>query len=153
MTVSSGPVVFGFNSTPAIFTDVTSIQPQPPGCALAPRISPPDSCMNTLDSFLNAFRYRWNGRRSTGDCPPLGADGIGQVQRGSAVVTIHVLADRGLLLLLARVLPAPATAPENFYRRLLEASFLQTGDAAFAIHDKTGDVYLRILRSLDMLDY
>jgi hypothetical protein len=107
-----------------------------------------DDALVTIGGYLERF-----GRERNLSLPPLGADGIGQVQRGSAVVTIHVLADRGLLLLLARVLPAPATAPENFYRRLLEASFLQTGDAAFAIHDKTGDVYLRILRSLDMLDY
>ncbi len=86
--------------------------------------------------------------------PPLGPDGVGQVQRGSAVVSIHALADRGVLLLLARVAPAPA--PDRaaaLWPRLLEASFLQTGDAAFARHPKTGDVYLRILRSLDQLDY
>jgi len=86
--------------------------------------------------------------------PPLGADGVGQVQRGSAVVSIHVLAERGVLLLLAKVAPAPP--PERaaeLWPRLLEASFLQTGDAAFARHPKTGDIYLRILRSLDLLDY
>jgi hypothetical protein len=86
--------------------------------------------------------------------PPLGDDGVGQVQRGSAVVSIHVLAERGVLLLLARVAAAPA--PERaaeLWPRLLEASFLQTGDAAFARHPKSGDIYLRILRSLDHLDY
>src|SRR5689334_24107401 len=39
--------------------------------------------------------------------PPLAADGTGAIQRGSAVVSIHVLADKGVLLLLARVSSAP----------------------------------------------
>ena len=33
------------------------------------------------------------------------------------------------------------------------ASFVETGDAAFALHPQTGDLYLRILRGLDGLDY
>jgi Tir chaperone protein (CesT) family len=109
---------------------------------------PSDDALATIGGYLERFAKERNL-----SLPPLGADGIAQVQRGSAVVTIHVLAERGLLLLLARVLPAPAAPDATFYRRLLEASFLQTGDAAFAVHDKTGDVYLRILRSLDLLDY
>ena len=36
---------------------------------------------------------------------------------------------------------------------LLTASFTDTGDAAFALHPNTGDLYLRILRGLDGLDY
>jgi hypothetical protein len=83
--------------------------------------------------------------------PPLGADGVGTVQRGSAVVSIHVLADKGVLLVLARV--ADKAADEATLRRLLEASFTATGDAAFALHPKTGEVFLRILRGLDGLDY
>jgi hypothetical protein len=84
--------------------------------------------------------------------PPLSDDGVGSIQRGSAVVSIHVLDDRGVLLLLSRV----ATAPELDLPRaksLLAASFVETGDAAFAIHPQTGDLYLRILRGLDGLDY
>jgi hypothetical protein len=92
------------------------------------------------------------GRERNVTLPPLGDDGVGMIQRGSAVVTIHVLAEKGVLLLLSRVAKAPqldaATA-----RRLLEASFVETGDAAFALHPQTGDLYLRILRGLDGLDY
>jgi Tir chaperone family protein CesT len=84
--------------------------------------------------------------------PPLGEDGVGMIQRGSAVVTIHVLADKGVLLLLSRVGKSP-TLDLATSRRLLEASFLETGDAAFAVHPQTGDLYLRILRGLDGLDY
>ena len=84
--------------------------------------------------------------------PPLAEDGTGSIQRGSAVVTIHVLADRGVLLLLARVKATPAL-DLALARSLLTASFTETGDAAFAIHPQTGDVYLRILRGLDGLDY
>ena len=84
--------------------------------------------------------------------PELDADGVGQVQRGSAVVQIRVLADKGVLLLLARVAAAPISDAEVL-RELLVASFSSTGDSAFALHPKTGDLYLRILRSLDGLDY
>jgi hypothetical protein len=84
--------------------------------------------------------------------PPLDDEGVGQVQRGSAVVQIRVLADKGVLLLLARVAAAPISDAEVL-RELLVASFSSTGDAAFAIHPTTGDLYLRILRSLDGLDY
>lgn len=84
--------------------------------------------------------------------PPLSEDGVGSIQRGSAVVTIHVRAEQGVLLLLAKVAAAPAI-DEALARRLLTASFVETGDAAFALHPQTGDLYLRILRGLDGLDY
>jgi hypothetical protein len=92
------------------------------------------------------------GRERNITLPPLGEDGVGMIQRGSAVVTIHVLADKGVLLLLSRVAKAPQI-DEAKARRLLEASFVETGDAAFALHPQTGDLYLRILRGLEGLDY
>ncbi len=85
--------------------------------------------------------------------PRLGDDGVGHVQRGSAVVSIHVLADKGVLLVLAKVLDQVAAGDEAMLRKLLELSFTATGDAAFALHPKSGEVYLRILRGLDGLDY
>ncbi|MCX5742934.1 MAG: type III secretion system chaperone [Proteobacteria bacterium] len=84
--------------------------------------------------------------------PPLSPEGVGSVQRGSAVVSIHVLADKNVLLLLAKVATAPKL-DEVKARRLLVASFVETGDAAFSLHPQTGDLYLRILRGLDGLDY
>src|SRR5580692_12371746 len=84
--------------------------------------------------------------------PALAADGTGSIQRGSAVVTIHVLADRGVLLLLAKVAAAPVI-DTALGKRLLTASFVETGDAAFSLHPQSGDLYLRILRGLDGLDY
>jgi hypothetical protein len=84
--------------------------------------------------------------------PPLGDDGTGSIQRGSAVVSIHALEDKGVLLLLARVKPGP-DLDLPLAKRLLTASFAETGDAAFALHPQTGDLYLRILRGLDGLDY
>jgi Tir chaperone protein (CesT) family len=97
--------------------------------------------------FLDRF-----GKERNLTLRPLSADGVGSIQRGSAVVTIHVLADQGVLLLLSRVAVAPAL-DEARARRLLTASFVETGDAAFALHPQTGDLYLRILRGLDGLDY
>jgi hypothetical protein len=98
-------------------------------------------------SFLDRF-----GKERNLTLPPLSEDGVGSIQRGSAVVTIHVLAERGVLLVLAKVAAAPAL-DEVHARQLLTASFIETGDAAFALHPQTGDLYLRILRGLDGLDY
>ena len=39
--------------------------------------------------------------------PPLGPDGVARIQRGSAVVSLHVLTDQGVILFLARVAAAP----------------------------------------------
>src|SRR5262245_8425804 len=97
--------------------------------------------------FLDRF-----GKERNVTLPALSADGVGSIQRGSAVVTIHVMPERGVLLLLAKVASAPAIDAE-LARRLLTASFLETGNAAFALHPQTGDLYLRILRGLDGLDY
>lgn len=92
------------------------------------------------------------GRERNLNLPPLSEDGVGSIQRGSAVVTIHVLADKNVLLLLSRIAKQP-TLDEARARKLLAASFTETGDAAFALHPNTGDLYLRILRGLDGLDY
>lgn len=100
-----------------------------------------------IAEFLDRF-----GRERNITLPPLDDQGVGLIQRGSAVVTIHVLTDKNVLLLLSRVAKQPAI-DEAKAKRLLAASFLDTGDAAFAMHPQTGDVYLRILRGLDGLDY
>ncbi|CAN5786306.1 hypothetical protein BH11MYX3_BH11MYX3_39860 [soil metagenome] len=84
--------------------------------------------------------------------PPLSPEGVGSIQRGSAVVTIHVMVERNVLLLLAKVADRPALSAAAAMR-LLSASFVETGDAAFALHPQSGDLYLRILRGLDGLDY
>lgn len=92
------------------------------------------------------------GRERNLTLPPLSADGVGSIQRGSAVVTVHVLADKGVLLVLSRVAAAPVLDTARA-KRLLALSFVETGDAAFALHPQTGDLYLRILRGLEGLDY
>jgi hypothetical protein len=109
-------------------------------------MSQPDH-RTTIAEFLDRF-----GRERNITLPPLGEDGTGMIQRGSAVVSIYVLADKGVLLLLARVAKQPQLDLERA-KRLLAASFTETGDAAFALHPQTGDVYLRILRGLEGLDY
>ncbi len=100
-----------------------------------------------IGEFLDRF-----GRERNMSLPPLDDQGVGQVQRGSAVVSIHVLADKNILLLLSRVAKQPAL-DEAKAKKLLAASFIETGDAAFALHPDTNDLYLRILRGLDGLDY
>jgi hypothetical protein len=92
------------------------------------------------------------GRERNLNLPPLSTEGVGMIQRGSALVTIHVLPDKNILLLLSRIAKQP-TLDESRAKKLLSASFTETGDAAFALHPQTGDLYLRILRGLDGLDY
>jgi hypothetical protein len=106
-----------------------------------------EASTSRVAEFLDRF-----GRERNLVLPPMGDDGVGSVQRGSAVVTIHALADKGVLLMLARVVKAPQLDAERAIK-LLRSSFLETGDAAFALHPQTGDLYLRIHRGLDGLDY
>ena len=51
-----------------------------------------------IAGYLDRF-----GRDRDLHLPPLGADGVGHVQRGSAVVSIHVLADKHVLLVLSKI--------------------------------------------------
>jgi hypothetical protein len=97
--------------------------------------------------FLDRF-----GRERNLSLPPLSADGVGSIQRGSAIVSIHVLPEQQVMLLLARVAEKPALDLARA-RRLLAASFTETGNAAFALHPQTGDLYLRILRGTEGLGY
>jgi hypothetical protein len=92
------------------------------------------------------------GRERNLSLPPLTDEGVGSIRRGSAVVSIHVLVEQGILLLLSKVAEAPVL-DIPLAKRVLEASFVETGDAAFALNPQTGDLYLRILRGLEGLDY
>jgi hypothetical protein len=100
-----------------------------------------------IAEYLDRF-----GRERNLVLPAMSEDGVGTIQRGSAVVSIHVLDQKGILLLLSRVAKQPAL-DEVKLKKLMAASFTETGDAAFALHPQTGDLYLRILRGLEGLDY
>lgn len=100
-----------------------------------------------IAEYLDRF-----GRERNLVLPAMSEDGVGTIQRGSAVVSIHVLDGKGILLLLSRVAKQPAL-DESKLKKLMSASFTETGDAAFALHPQTGDLYLRILRGLEGLDY
>lgn len=101
-----------------------------------------------MNEFLQKF-----GKERDLELDPLSTDGVSEIARGSATVRIHLLAESDVLVLLAPIMKVPSRDVEAFYRRLLELSFLTTGDAAFAIDKKTDTVYLRILRSAAGLDY
>jgi hypothetical protein len=83
---------------------------------------------------------------------PLDADGYTDLRYGSLVIGVNAFADRNLLLILARMGPAPEH-DSALYRRLLELNFLATHACSFAIDDQRKLVYLRALRTLDGLDY
>ena len=102
--------------------------------------------------LINEYISRF-GREREVEFDPLNEQGFTTIARGSATVRVNVLDEHGVLLLLAPVMPVPEKNTEDFYRRLLELSFLATSDAAFAIDKKTDTVYLRALRRLEGLDY
>lgn len=106
-------------------------------------------------AMVNAYLARYNER--AGDAReavrPLDERGYTVAREGSAQVAINVLDDHGVLLLLARVMSVPKTGREALYRRLLELSFLETGDASFAIDAARDEVYVRAVRPLSGLDY
>ncbi len=101
---------------------------------------------------INGYLKQFGSERNL-HLDPLDETGRSHVQRGSAVVTIHVIPEQRVLLLLSKVMEVPKSGAEALYRRLLELSFVATGDAAFAVNAKTNHVYLRCLRQLDGLDY
>ena len=103
-------------------------------------------------TLINEYIARFGAERDVG-LEPLNAEGFTEIARGSATVRVNVLDEHGVLLLLSPVMPVPEQNTEDFYRRLLELSFLATSDAAFAIDKKTDMVYLRVLRRLEGLDY
>jgi hypothetical protein len=103
-------------------------------------------------AMVNAYIERF-AERSGRAMPPLDADGYSSLRKGSAVVGVNVIDDKGVLLLVAPVMPVPASRREELYRRLLELSFLHTEDAAFAVDAPKDEVFVRAYRRLSGLDY
>lgn len=87
--------------------------------------------------------------------PPVELDpsGHAEIRSGSATVGINVLERQGVLVLFSPIMDVPATGREAFYRQLLDMSFIETQDAAFAIDAPRNKVVLRALRRLSALDY
>jgi hypothetical protein len=103
-------------------------------------------------SMVNAYIARF-GERAGSKLDPLDDSGYTLIRKGSASVGINVLEDHGVLLFVAPVMPVPVTGRETLYKKLLELSFLQTSDAAFAIDSQRDEVAVRALRRLSGLDY
>ena len=106
----------------------------------------------TGETFPDAFAMV-NAYLARIDAGPLDENGYTLVRRGSAGVAVNVLEEHGVLLLLVDVMPVPEKGREALYRRLLELSFLTTGDASFAIDAARDEVFVRALRPLSELDY
>lgn len=113
---------------------------------------PDTATPESLLALINDYVKRFGAERNL-DLAPLDDSGVTRIQRGSAVVSIHAVAEQGVLLLLSKVMDVPAGDREPLYRRLLELSFTATGDAAFSINKNSDEVYLRCLRSLEGLSY
>ncbi len=102
--------------------------------------------------MVNAYLTRLN-QRSGSHHAALDDTGYVSMKRGSAKVNLSILDDHGVLLLVAPIMGVPLARREEFYRRILELSFLATADAAFAIDDEKDEVCVRALRRLSGLDY
>jgi hypothetical protein len=87
--------------------------------------------------------------------PPVQLDrsGHAEIPSGSVTVGIIVLRRQGVLMIFSHIMDVPATGREAFYRQLLDMSFVETQDAAFAIDAAQNKVVVRALRRLSALDY
>jgi hypothetical protein len=101
-----------------------------------------------VDHYLERY-----GRGVGRPMPRIDSSGRADIRHGSAVVSVTVLEDHGVLVIHAPVGTIPEGAREALYRELLEASYLSTSDAAFAIDAATQRIVVRALRRLSGLDY
>jgi hypothetical protein len=101
-----------------------------------------------VDHYLERY-----GRKVGRPIPRIDSAGRADLRHGSALVSVTVLEDHGVLLIHAAIGNAPAGDQEALYRELLEASYLSTSDAAFAIDSATQRIVVRALRRLSGLDY
>jgi len=110
-------------------------------------------------SMVNAYLARFAERAGlTGEdgkpvVPVLDGTGYASLQRGSATIGVNVLEEQGVLMVFSPVMQVPLAGREAFYRKLLELSFVETSDAAFAINKDQDEVVVRNLRRLSGLDY
>jgi hypothetical protein len=102
--------------------------------------------------MVNAYLARYAGRAKM-EVVALDDSGYVELRSGSAMVSVSVMEDVGVLILLAPIMKVPKANREALYRRLLETSFLLTSDAAFAIDSQKDEITVRALRRLSGLDY
>jgi hypothetical protein len=102
--------------------------------------------------MVNAYLARFAARAAM-EVGSLDESDCVLVRSGSAMVTVSVMGDVGVLLFFAPIMPVPKANREALYRRLLETSFLLTSDAAFAIDADKEEITVRALRRLSGLDY
>ncbi len=101
-----------------------------------------------VDHYLERY-----GRNVGRPIPRIDASGRADIRHGSALVSVTVLEDHGVLVIHAPVGGIPDGNREALYRELLEASYLSTSDAAFAVDASSQRIVVRALRRLSGLDY
>ncbi len=108
-----------------------------------------------VNAYLARFAERAGLRGEDGAplVPVLDDTGYASLQRGSATIGVNVLEEQGVLMVFSPVMQVPLAGREAFYRKLLELSFVETSDAAFAINKVQDEVVVRNLRRLSGLDY
>ncbi len=101
-----------------------------------------------VDHYLERY-----GRKVGRPIPRIDTSGRADIRHGSALVSVTVLEDHGVLVIHAPVGSIPDGDREALYRELLEASYLSTSDAAFAVDASSQRIVVRALRRLSGLDY
>jgi hypothetical protein len=110
-------------------------------------------------SMINAYLARFAdhaelaGEDGARVVPALDDTGYAQVRRGSATIGVNVLDQHGVLMVFAPIMQVPLAGREAFFKKLLELSFVQSSDAAFAINADQDEVVVRSLRRLSGLDF
>lgn len=104
-------------------------------------------------TMVNAYLARFAKRAELAEVPVLDDTGYASLQRGSATIGVNVLEEQGVLMVFSPVMQVPMAGREAFFRKLLELSFVETSDAAFAINKDQDEVVVRSLRRLSGLDY
>ncbi len=112
----------------------------------------------TARSLVDAYIVRFSNRVSAATGKeikfnPLDEEGYSHVVRGSATVGINVIESHGILLLLSKIMPSPASNREGFFKTLLELNYSATSNSAFCFDKESDTVYLRASRSVSGLDY
>ena len=114
------------------------------------------SAADLIDAYIARFSSRVSAAAGKDiKFNPLDSDGYSHVVRGSATVGINVLEERGVLLLLSKIMPVPKEEERRteFYKVLLELNYSAASNGAFALDSETDTVYLRASRSIAGLDY
>ena len=110
-----------------------------------------DSPRLLVQSYLSRFAERTNLGPLT-----LDEDDFVELRRGSAEIGVHVFDPKAVMMIYSPILSLQTLDTKKrlaLYQKLLEMSFLSTGEASFAIQSSDEKVVVRSFRRIAGLDY